>query len=98
MTTIRNTAIAAIAAFTMAASMAAPANALSTGQKIGIGFGAAALIAGAAAHAHAHDNGYYDDDYGYRGGRAYRRAFRKCDNRYGEGTWRFDKCMARRGF
>ena len=98
MTTIRTTAVAAIAAITMAASMAASANALSTGQKIGIGFGAAALVAGIAANAHAHDRGYYEEDYGYRGGRSYRRAFRKCDNRHGEGSWRFDRCMARKGF
>jgi hypothetical protein len=55
-------------------------------------------VAGIAAGAHAHDRGYYEDDYGYRGGRAYRRAFRKCDYRYGEGSWRFDRCMARKGF
>lgn len=97
MTIIRNAAVAAIAAITIAASMASPANALSTGQKIGIGLGAFGLAAGIAASAHAHNRGYHDDQ-DYRGGRRYRRAFRKCDYRHGEGTWRFDRCMRRRGF
>ena len=99
MTTIRNTAIAAIAAITIAASMASPANALSKNGAIALGAFSALAITAAAASAHAHGGGYYDDgDYGYRGGRAFRRAERRCANRFGYDNWRFDRCMARKGF
>ncbi len=94
MTTIRNTAIATVAAVTIAFSMATPANALSTGEKIGIGlgaFGAAAAIASGGAY-----YGYYDGD--YRGGRHYRHSARRCARRFGWHTWRWERCMRRRGY
>ncbi len=97
MTTFRTTAIAAIAAVTIAASMASPAQALSTGEKIGLGIGAFALGA-AAASAHAH-GGYYGGGHGHYGeGRHYRRAARKCARRWGWHTWKWERCMDRRGF
>ncbi len=92
MTTLRNTAIATVAAITIAVSMASPANALSTGQKVGIGlatFGAAAAIASGSAY-------YGYDD--YRGDRHYRRTARRCANEYGWNTWRWERCMRRRGY
>ncbi|MGB7205877.1 MAG: hypothetical protein WBD37_10425 [Anderseniella sp.] len=95
MTKIRNIAIAAIASLTVAASMASPANALTSWQKAQIGLGAAALVAGAAAHAahgRYHDDGYYDE------GISYRRASRKCARRFGWHTWRFENCMDRYGY
>ena len=100
MTTIRTTAIAAIAAFTIAASMASPANAMSKKGAYALGAFSALAVGAAVASAHArgHD-GYYDDDYGYRrGGRAYRRAFNRCADRFRINSQRFDNCMARRGF
>ena len=96
MTAIRNTAIAAIAALTIAASMASPAQALSKKGAFFAGLGAAAVI-GAAAHAHGH--GYYGYGHGYYDhGRAYRRAARSCARKYGWHTWRWEDCMDRRGF
>ena len=94
MTTIRTTAIAAVAAITIAVSMASPANALSTGQKIGIGIGAFGL---AAAIAHGHGAYGYDDG-GFRGGRHYRRSSRRCARRFGWDTWRWERCMRNRGY
>ncbi len=93
MTTIRNTAIAAIAALTVAASMASPAQALTSWQKAQIGLGAAGLFAGAIAHSQGYHGGY-----GYAEDRHYRRAARRCARRFGWNTWRFERCMARRGF
>ena len=99
--TIRNTAIAAVAAITIAASMASPAQALSK-KDAALGFAFGALAIGAAA-AHAHGgHGYYG--HGYHGGhrwnyrRAYKRAARKCGYRFGWHTWRWERCMSRRGF
>ena len=67
-----------------------------------LGFGLGALAIGAAA-AHAHGgHGYYG--HGYHGGhhwnyrRAYKRAARKCAYRFGWHTWRWERCMSRRGF
>lgn len=97
MTTIRNTAIAAIAAITIAASMASPANALSNKAKWGIAFGVGSALAIGAAHAHSHGyygHGYYD---GYYGGGYYKRIARKCAYRHGWHTLRFEKCMDRHG-
>ena len=93
MTTLRNTAIATVAAITIAVSMSSPANALSTGEKIGIGvatFGVAAAIASG--------NAYYGYDDEYRGDRHYRRSARRCANEYGWNTWRWERCMRRRGY
>jgi len=93
MTTLRNTAIATVAAITIAVSMSSPANALSTENKIGIGlatFGVAAAIASG--------NAYYGYDDEYRGDRHYRRSARRCANEYGWNTWRWERCMRRRGY
>ena len=99
MTNFRTTAIAAIAAITVAASMASPANALSNKAKWGLGIGLSALAIGAAtAHAHGHRHGYYDDDYAYSGGRHYRRSARKCARRWGWHTPAWEDCMERRGY
>jgi hypothetical protein len=98
MTAIRTTAIAAIADITMAAAMASPAQALSKRGGIALGVGLGALAVGAAAAA-AHDRRrHYDDDYEYRGGRAYRRAANRCADRYGWETRRWYRCMDRQGF
>jgi hypothetical protein len=98
MTTFRTTAIAAIAAITIAASMASPANALSKKGAIALGAFSALAVGAAVASAHAR-NGYYEEDHGYRrGGRAYRRAVNRCADRFGMHTYRFDICMERRGF
>jgi hypothetical protein len=94
MTTIRNTAIAAVAAITIAASMSSPANAWTTNQKIGFGVGLGAVALGAAI---ASGNAYYGDD-GYRGGRHYRRSARHCARRFGWHTWRWERCMRHRGY
>ena len=93
MTTIRNTAIATVAAITMAVSMSSSANAggLTTGEKVAIGFGAFGLAAAIAS-----GNAYYDD--GYRGSRHYRRTARHCARLFGWETWRWDRCMRRRGY
>ncbi len=91
MTTIRNTAIATFAALTIAATMASPAHALTDWQKAKIGLGAAALFVG-AANAASHGHGHYDE------GRAYRRAARSCARRWGWHTWKWERCMDRRGF
>jgi hypothetical protein len=96
MTTIRNTAIAAIAALTIAASMASPAQALSDWQKAQIGLGAFGLAAGIASGA-AYGGGYYDRGY-YDEGISYNRASRKCARRFGYGTWRWERCMDNFGF
>ena len=94
MTTIRNTAIAVVAALTIAVSMSSPANALTTGEKIGIGLGAF----GAAA-AIASGNAYYGyNDGGYRESRHYRRSARRCARRFGWHTWRWERCMRNRGY
>ena len=106
--------IAAVAAVTIAASMASPAQALSKRGALALGLGLGTVAAIGIANAHDRDRHYgnnhyyagsgygggygYGSGYGYREGRAYRRAFRKCDYRFGEGSWRFDRCMARRGF
>ena len=94
--TIRNTAIAAVAAITIAASMASPAQALSKKGAFWAGVGTATVIGLAAGAAHANHGGYYND--GYYEDRAYRRAANKCANRYGWHTWRWERCMDRRGF
>ena len=94
MTTIRNTAIAAVAALTIAVSTSSPASALTTGEKIGIGIGAFGVAAAIAS-----GNAYYDyDDRRYRGGRHYRRTARRCARRFGWHTWRWERCMHRRGY
>ena len=99
---IRNTAIAAVAALTIAASAASPAQALSKKGAAALSFGLGALAIGAAA-AHAQGgHGYYG--HGYHGGhhwnyrRAYKRAARNCAYRFGWHTWRWERCMSRRGF
>ena len=76
MTTLRNTAVAAMAALTIALAASSPANALSKKGAFFIGLGTAAAFAGAA---HAHGHGYYG--YGgarYHGGNHYRRSARRC--------------------
>jgi hypothetical protein len=93
MTTIRNTAIAAVAAITIAAALASPAQAMSKKGAFWAGVGTAAAF-GAIGAAHGH--GYYD--HGYRGGRHYRRAARRCARRFGWHTWRWERCMDRRGY
>ena len=96
---IRTTAIAAIAAITIAASMASPAQALSKKERIGLGVGLGMLAIGAAAaSASAREREYYDDEYYYRGNRAYRRAAQRCADRYGWETRRWYRCMDRQGF
>ena len=96
MTTIRNTAIAAIAAVTIAASMASPANALNNAQKLGIAAGVFALGAAAAgAHAHGY-HGHYG--HGYYGHGRYKRISRKCARRWGWHTWRYDRCLDHHGY
>jgi hypothetical protein len=97
MTAIRNTAIAAIAALTIAASMASPANALSKKGAWALGIGLGTVAAVGAANAYGH--GYYGYGGGYYGeGRAYRIAARSCARKYGWHTWRWENCMDRRGF
>ncbi|MEO9876185.1 MAG: hypothetical protein ABJM26_01700 [Anderseniella sp.] len=92
MTTIRKTAIAAVAAITIAAAMASPAQAGKFKHKhFWAGLGTAAAI-GAIGH------GYYGYDHGYRGGRHYRRSARRCARRFGWHTWRWERCMSRRGY
>ncbi len=93
---LKKTAIAAIAALTIAAASASPAQALSKKGQIALGaaLGTAAIIAGAHAHGGYHD-GY---GHGYRGGRHYRRAARRCARRFGWHTFRWERCMYRRGF
>mgnify|MGYP001824500438 CR=1 FL=1 len=94
MTTIRTTAIAAVAAITIAAAMASPAQAMSKKGAFWAGVGTAAAF-GAIGAAHGH--GYYGHDE-YRGGRHYRRAARRCARRFGWHTWRWERCMDRRGY
>ncbi|MGB5213721.1 MAG: hypothetical protein WBN88_08780 [Anderseniella sp.] len=94
MTTIRNTAIAAVAAITIAAAMASPAHAMSKKGAFWAGVGTAAAF-GAIGAAHGH--GYYGHDE-YRGGRHYRRSARRCARRFGWHTWRWERCMSRRGY
>jgi hypothetical protein len=96
----KKTAIAAIAALTIAASMASPAQALSKKGAFFLGLGAASAIAITTAHANGHrfrgGHRYGGHRWSYR--RAYRRAARKCAYRFGRHTWRWERCMARRGF
>ena len=94
MTTIRTTAIAADAAITIAAAMAASAQAMSKKGAFWAGVGTIATI-GAIGAAHGH--GYYGHDE-YRGGRHYRRSARRCARRFGWHTWRWERCMSRRGY
>jgi len=94
MTTIRTTAIAAVAAITIAAAMAASAQAMSKKGAFWAGVGTIATI-GAIGAAHGH--GYYGHDE-YRGGRHYRRSARRCARRFGWHTWRWERCMSRRGY
>jgi len=94
MTTIRTTAIAAVAAITIAAAMASPAHAMSKKGAFWAGVGTAAAF-GAIGAAHGH--GYYGHDE-YRGGRHYRRSARRCARRFGWHTWRWERCMSRRGY
>jgi hypothetical protein len=94
--TIRSTAIAAVTAITIAASMASPANALSKKGAFFVGLGAATAIGLAASAAHAHNSGYYND--GYYEDRAYRRAAKSCADRYAWRTWKWERCMDRKGF
>ena len=94
---IRKTAIAATAALIVAATMAAtPAQALSKKGAFFLGLGAATMVGIAAANAHGH-SGYYDGYY-YNDGRAYRRAANHCANKWGWHTWRWERCMSRKGF
>ena len=94
MTTIRTTAIAAVAAITIAAAMASPAHAMSKKGAFWAGVGTAAAF-GAIGAAHGH--GYYGHDE-YRGGRHYRRSARRCARRFGWHTWRWERCLSRRGY
>ncbi len=100
MTCFRTTAIAALAAISMAAVMASPAEALSKKQRIGLGIGLGAIALGAAAaSANARHREYYDDEYDdYRDSRAYRRASNRCADRYGWETRRWYRCMERAGY
>jgi len=92
----KKTALAAIAALTIAAASASPAQALSNKGAFWLGLGTVAAVSIATAHAHG---GYYGDySPGYGGGRAYRRAARRCANRFGWQTWRWERCMSRHGF
>ena len=91
MTTIRTTAIAAVAAITIAAAMASPAHAISKKGAFWAGVGTAAAF-GAIGH------GYHGYDHDYRGGRHYRRSARRCAHRFGWHTWRWERCMRRRGY
>lgn len=98
----KKTIIAAAAALTIAASMAAtPAQAMSKKGAFFLGLGTATAIGIAAANAHGHNGyhghrGYRGDRWNYR--RAYKRAARKCSYRFGRHTWRWERCMARHGF
>ncbi|MGB7205322.1 MAG: hypothetical protein WBD37_07605 [Anderseniella sp.] len=93
----KKTAIAAIAALTIAASMASPAQALSKKGAIALGAFSAVAIGIAAAHANdGYHDGYHGHRYNPRG--AYKRAARQCAYRYGWRTWRWERCMDRRGF
>ena len=101
----KKTAIAAVAALTIAAAMASPAQALSKKGAFFLGLGSAAAIGIASAHAHGgyhggYGHGGYHGGYGhgYRGGRVYRRTARRCARRFGWHTWRWERCMSRRGF
>ena len=96
MTTLRNTAIAAMATLTIALAASSPAHALNSWQKAQIGLGAAALVAGAAAHAHGH--GYYDYRDRYRGGNHFYRTERRCARKWGRHTGRYDDCMYNHGY
>ena len=90
----KKTAIAAVAALTIAAASASPAQALSKKGAFWLSLGAMTAVGIASAH-----GGYYGDyGYGYRGGRAYRRSARRCARRFGWHTWRWERCMSRRGF
>lgn len=91
----KKTAIAAIAALTIAASMASPAQALSKKGAIALGAFSAVAIGIAAAHANDRHGGY---GHGYSPRRAYKRAARKCSYRFGRHTWRWERCMHRSGF
>ena len=92
----KKTAIAAIAALTIAAASASPAQALSKKGAFFLGLGSAAAIGIASAHAHG---GYYGDPgHGYRGGRHYRRSARRCARRFGWHTFRWERGMYRRGY
>ena len=92
----KKTAIAAIAALTIAVASASPAQALSKKGAFFLGLGSAAAIGIASAHAHG---GYYGDrGHGYRGGRHYRRSARRCARRFGWHTFRWERCMYRRGY
>lgn len=93
--------IAAAAALVISASMAAsPAHALSKKGAFAIGaFSALAITAVAAANAQAHGHDYgYEGHGGYSPRRSYKRAARRCADRYGWKTWRWERCMERRGF
>ena len=93
---LKKTVIAAIAALTIAAAMASPAQALSKKGAFFLGLGSVAAIGIASAHAHG---GYYGDHgHGYRGGRHYRRSARRCARRFGWHTFRWERCMYRRGY
>ena len=95
---LKKTVIAAVTAPTIAAAMASPAQALSKKGQIflGLGLGAAAI---GIASAHAHGGGYHGDrGHGYRGGRHYRRSARRCARRFGWNTFRWERCMYRRGY
>ncbi len=96
----KKTVIAAVAALTIAAAMASPAQALSKKGAFFLGLGSVAAIGIASAHANGGYHGGYNDGYGYgyRGGRAYRRSARRCARRFGRHTWRWERCMSRRGF
>ncbi len=116
--------VAAVAALTIAASMASPAQALSKRGAVALGLGLGTIAAIGIASAHDRNryyepeeyyNGgdYYDSGDYYNGGgyyvtnsryryrsehRSYRSWARKCANRWGWQTRRWDRCMARHGF
>ncbi len=96
----KKTAIAAVAALAIAASMASPAQAMSNKGKFFLGLGAVTAFGIAAAHAnHGHyDRGRYHGGQRWRYRRAYKRTARKCAYRFGRHTWRWERCMARHGF
>ena len=88
----KKTAIAAVAALTIAAAMASPAQALSKKGAFFLGLGGAAAIGIASAHAHGGYHGGYG--HGYGGGRVYKRTARRCARRFGWHTWRWERCLS----
>lgn len=104
--------IAAVAALTIAASMASPAQALSKNGALALGLGLGTVAAIGIASAHDR-GGYYGYDGYYAGGyypaggygygyrrenRGYRYWARECADRFGWETRRWNRCMDRHGF